>query len=84
MAIDTRFMGRREAEETYKNTPTYPDPVRGHCLHMGDGVWATRCLYCDETHYSYGPIPMYASVGQHMVEAHSALIPGINVGMLPK
>lgn len=81
--VDTLPMLDWAAPRTdYSRTPIWT-PRRGLCVHIGGGVFVTVCGECDHAMRSLGGVPRYATVGAHEVAEHGALVPGINVGMLP-
>lgn len=84
------WMTPAEAQFKYPETPTWPvakiiearAKAGGRSFHVGGGQWLMVCPHCDAYTLTWGSLPIYYAVGPHMVEAHDAKVPGINVGML--
>ena len=57
--------------------------VEGQSWHVGGGQWLAVCGDCEKYTITYGAMPIYRTIGPHMVAEHGALVGGINVGMLP-
>ena len=69
--------------DTLAADPDLRERMAGRSWHVGRGEWLTVCGYCDAYALTLGPMPLYATLGPHMVADHAARVPGINVGILP-
>lgn len=69
--------------ETFAADPSIRERCAGRSWHVGEGIWLSTCGYCDAYVFTAGSQPVYSTIGPHMVEAHGAQVPGINVSMLP-
>lgn len=83
--VKNQWNGKFESAEEYAYTLVHLSilSMRHGSRHVGEGVWITRCNYCDYAVTHYGHMMRYATVGDHEVEVHEAQVAGINVGLLP-
>lgn len=80
-----------EAREKYNRTHVWDRAViqeqvtekhAGQSWHIGNGVWLSVCGHCPAFTLTYGAMPVYATIGPHMVAEHGVQVAGINAGLL--
>ncbi|AYQ99304.1 hypothetical protein PBI_CANTARE_84 [Brevibacterium phage Cantare] len=46
----------------------------GQSVHVGEGMWLTRCAYCHKVVAHLGTMPRNASLGHHMETEHAEIL----------